>query len=733
MKILKKYLIVLISVLTPFLASACGGGDYSKEGMNYCFLSEEGFGPRRSLYYAEKSDYVEINIQEWQNYLGNNISALELNQLVYKSSLGAIDSLIYFLKDNKFPLTFPLKKYAVLSLPDKKLAKQFLYYLGFAKRCEKFCVKEEYYWYGDENEEAAKKAKTELELNAFLKSADVLLRNCKYPFLLERYTFQMLRLNYQASNYAVCDSIYKNVANKKWLSRSMKYRSLGYFAATLWKMQNYALANYYYAVLFAEFPEMKYDAMWSFHAVEDEDWQQCLSMAKNKDEKIAMWYMMRDDMAASMENIFELNPNSPLLSELLGEAMYDLNEDNAPERNYSSLSTTSIGNSVDDDLLRVLKNISENIAPKERQKWSVAYAYALVLSSKYEEAKSYITILLKKSNVKEFADHLGLLDNINEINHFNEIREKEKSYVLQAFWTKFPNDTMHTYLEFVNANLASKLFAQGDTLSAVFLGYVDDDFFYKENNLHQAIAFDKKKDKTAFELFTKNSYAITTGDYYERLGIMYFQRGNLKKSLEYFKLDKEGHGLGADPFSSRINDCHDCDFQESTEGYSQIEYVERMVELNSLLQSDPKNAAQYYFEMGNGYYNTTHFGNGRSFYDGAIGAPYGLETWSKVEFLDCSLALKNYLKAFNASRDVEFKAKCLFMAAKCAQNNTYKVAFGGRENYWNDSEKRVFDYKERNKYFDMLNKLYSKTNYYKEILSECGYFTSRYENKRLGW
>ncbi|MBC7865374.1 MAG: hypothetical protein IAF38_20530, partial [Bacteroidia bacterium] len=76
-----------------------------------------------------------------------------------------------------------------------------------------------------------------------------------------------------------------------------------------------------------------------------------------------------------------------------------------------------------------------------------------------------------------------------------------------------------------------------------------------------------------------------------------------------------------------------------------------------------------------------------------------------TEELNCSNALNYYLLAAENSEDKEFKAKCTFMAAKCELNASYSKKGLGED-----------------KYFGILQKDFSKTKYYSEILKECSYF-----------
>ncbi len=95
-------------------------------------------------------------------------------------------------------------------------------------------------------------------------------------------------------------------------------------------------------------------------------------------------------------------------------------------------------------------------------------------------------------------------------------------------------------------------------------------------------------------------------------------------------------------------------------------------------------------------------------------------------YLDCSKAEDYYLKSMVASNDKEFKARCLFMAAKCEQNRFYidKGVFQGTIDYYPyDCEKNPQIKKENYRmYFKNLSDNYSKTEFYKQALKECKYF-----------
>ena len=149
--------------------------------------------------------------------------------------------------------------------------------------------------------------------------------------------------------------------------------------------------------------------------------------------------------------------------------------------------------------------------------------------------------------------------------------------------------------------------------------------------------------------------------------------------------------LNADPFTIHIKDCHDCDFNAPHTKYSKLSFTERMQALSGAAQGQGEAAAAASFELANGFYNMSYYGNGRDIYDTAQG-----------NFRDSALSVNMdaaehyYLQVVTLSSDRELKAKAIFMAAKAEQNRYYST------------RKRDAD-PHRHEYFSMLKASYADT------------------------
>jgi hypothetical protein len=209
-----------------------------------------------------------------------------------------------------------------------------------------------------------------------------------------------------------------------------------------------------------------------------------------------------------------------------------------------------------------------------------------------------------------------------------------------------------------------------------------------------------------------------------------FLDGKLAESYNKFK-EKDSVGvtvLPADPFDIHINDNHQRDFDAPKKiSYTKFTFIKRMVELQSLIKKDSHDAADLCFQLANGYYNSTYFGNNRTFFDTQIKGCYFMGSWDygydtqyvDLKAFDCSNALKYYVKAMELSDDKDFKTKCCFMAAKCEQNKYY----------CRKDRKEKIDFV-AGRYFKDLKDSFNNTDYYKEIIKECGYFRTYLEKNK---
>src|SRR5262249_62288465 len=119
--------------------------------------------------------------------------------------------------------------------------------------------------------------------------------------------------------------------------------------------------------------------------------------------------------------------------------------------------------------------------------------------------------------------------------------------------------------------------------------------------------------KTAFDKFLAQDYGYSIAHLHELRALQFLYAGDFAKAVDAFQLAGEVQGeLTADPFMIHIKDCHDCDFEAPHMKYTKKSFAERMLALSRTAQGRGEEAAAASFELANGFYNMSYYGNGRS-------------------------------------------------------------------------------------------------------------------------
>jgi hypothetical protein len=126
--------------------------------------------------------------------------------------------------------------------------------------------------------------------------------------------------------------------------------------------------------------------------------------------------------------------------------------------------------------------------------------------------------------------------------------------------------------------------------------------------------------------------------------------------------------------------------------------------------------------LGNAFYNITHFGNARFFYEGKIIGEYYYSPWDidktySKKLTDMGLAKYYYQKAYDNASTNEQKAKCAYMLAKCERNEYYNTTIF-TQSEWDVSGADFLEWEG----FKLLKNNYSDTKFYQKVINECGYF-----------
>jgi hypothetical protein len=739
----KKFLILSISaslVLITGIILACADSGY-EDFFNSFFAPEtSGLNNQKPLFRSMNKFYGNVyytdaihafdstNLTEWHSFFKSAVVPDDLHYLVYTCRIGEIDTLIFYLKDNKYPAKPYLKKNTLLTFEDKAISREFLFYLGFAKRCEPFAIFNPEWW--DDDALANNPRKDSASMQKLINGGKKTLANVKTDFIRQRYSFQIVRLLFNSGNYEGCLAWYQENLPVFTTPNSIKYRTLGYVAGAYYKLKKYSEANYQYAVLYDQCNEMKLPAFLSFHPQEEADWNASLQLAQTPREKAVLWHLLGvyADPLRAMKEIYAIDPKSDLLDLLLVRAVNIEEEQFIPNLYYDDDKNTSRyalkKNNVDNSLFTFLKKVADAGNSNKPYLWNLSAGYLCIAAGNYKQADTYLSKATTTGD-KLVAEQIRAFRLISNVEQYNKpLENMETTFAKELTWLdKEGHDNglrSQQMYQWALKRLSEKYASFGDMVKAQCLDYSRDHSFYDDpGKMNSLIAFIDKPQKTAFEAFMLNVHPYTRQDLFEYLAVNLVYQYKFREALAKFdECPGSGNtGLPADPFIIHINDCHDCD-HEATKNttYTKYTFVQRLAELSEFATGDARKASQKYFILANGLYNLTFFGNIRRMYQTRISGEGPSDFYFSDRSLadtiyDCTKAGECYRKAMEMSIDKEFKAKCAFMAAKCEQNQ-----FFASGEITNDIHFKA------GKYFKTLKENYSNTKYYQEIIKECGYF-----------
>ncbi len=727
---LSKFGIVLCSVLLSVSAIlACG---YYLEYPFSLFIPEiiekkqqEKFfySNNTTLYTGRVENHIsafnEQNILEWESYFNKKISKQTIEFWLYKSNLNQIDEMIFFIRDKKALQDKTLENSNISKSVPKEESIPFLFYLGFALRNEKLTTKPIFSW-----EEEPKKESTD-EIKKQIEGGLKLFVNEKNTFLKERYIFQLVRLYYFNKEYSETIQFYEKNKSEFKTKNSMELRTLSYFAGALKKNKEFSKANYLFSKIFTESKIMQEIAFVSFEIKDDKDWNKTLELAKNLNEKINLWYLfgLKLDGTKAIKEISKLNPDSEFLDVLLTR------EINKNEHYFLGYDPKYYDTKKMKKDMEELANIITNLTIKKNNfAWNISASYLNFYIGKVKIADEFLNKSKSQINSKElnqaqyYLTHLyGKIVSNEKISL--ELEEEilpDIEFIFSKKTEKIPSIRIdYAKFNWVRSELARKFLKQNEFEKAELINAgIIENHFAKLENTDKMIKFLDKKNPTKLEKFFITNSQISKKEYIRLLALQFIYKDDLDSALKTLKQipQKEISKVPTDPFQIRKIDTVEKDILKSSK-YNEISLIEKMIELKKQI-SEKKNVSENYFLLANAFYNISYFGTSRlyqnsvqnyyNFWDDSI--KYTKPDKNHFKELDNLIALKYYILAEENSKDKEFKAKSIFMSAKCEQNETFLKGLKENEDF-----KAGFHFKN-------LKENFSQTNYYKEIIQECGYF-----------
>jgi hypothetical protein len=736
---LPKSWIILTSIcgLGTGLALACAG-DWGPEYGTSNFTPEVFVDTAYSPFFYSSNFYYGIghdesqdtrfntgNITDWSGYFSQSIPKEELQYTLEKASASSIDSANAWLNGKSSSTPLSMSSFHLLQNKSDKKVQAFFRYLRLAKQCEAFAVNGlEYSWdYG------SKKSKPSIDATGLNKELMNGLTTGNDPFLKQRYWFQLERsyfFNRSPKDVIALFSTYE----KQFPAGPMYYRCLSYMAGAWYKLKDYTKANYYYSRVYDGCNTLKTVAHYSFHPQEEKDWQGTLALCHNNDEQATLWQMLGvfyGDEKRAIGEIYRLNPRSEKLDLLLARAV-----NSAEQRFNSHDGPTKAKPNTPDSLSVLVTRIADAGNTGKPWIWQLAAGYLNMLNGKYKNAGTYYSRaekLLPQEKLPQAQFRLlKLLNKIASTTTINASLENELRPEIE--WLLSFNSTTEPQFRYADAfdwlkkTMAAKYKAQHALVRSEC--FSSNSYFYlNDHNVEDMKAFLEKPAKTPYEDLCVRLSVIKAEDLYEYQAIRLAQADKIDEAIAKMGQITTTTELLGNPFNGRIQDCHDCDHAAPQKvKYTKLSFLRKLKEIKDKAASG-QDAYTNAVLLGNAFYNITHYGNARVFYECKImgsgqSEPFIIDSAFRSPLTDMTMATKYYTMALNAAQTDEQKAKCQYMLAKCERNEWYnRTIYSDIKNQYGapDRHQDFIAWKG----FQSL-KQYSNTQYYKDVIRECGYF-----------
>jgi hypothetical protein len=725
---------------------ACGGGDdwgwaydsnftpetFVDKSYAPLFLSSDFFYNYSDI--EHNSRFNDEIVSDWTKYLGGSAGRGTVKFFLVDSSAKEVERLYSYYKNKKSNPT-SLKWGKKIKLEDYKV-KHFVEFLHYSQQIEMASVIKFEYW---SYETVRTNQFKDLE---WIKSIESKYQSSRDPFVKNRYWFQVVKAYFYSSSPQNTVVFFNETANSV-VKNTLYFRALSYVAGIEYKQKNYAKSNYLYSQVFDRCPSLRIVAAYSFHPNEQKDWNQALTMAKNNDEKAALWAIQGyyGDEEKAIESIYKLKPKSQHLDYLLTRLIN--NQERKIDKSFQDKTVLENKKRTKDSIAKSTIGLVTRIAQENQTAkpylWDVAAGYLETLNGDFSEAdrnfdkaesKMPKTLLaIRQLRLLRFVNNLSKIDQLNSSN--------EKTILKDLSWLYFelPKEKVDDF-RYGNASKWSR-----DYLSALYhsqrnkilaelfvrkLGFYDN-----EKDLLAMKAFLSKPNKRGLEEIAGKVYELKLKDIVAYQAVKATFANKIPQAIVLMEQSssKDVVFLG-NPFNGNIKDCHDCEhLAYQKKKYTQIEFLN----IIKVMQENVEKKVDVYANamlLGNAFYNISHFGNARRFYEGNIvgfgSSPYEFNDGAKAMITDCSLAQSYYSQALANATTKEEKAKCHYMLAKCERNEYYNKKYYAVRHWWEIADDKINFLAWSG--FKALKKEYSDTKYYQEVLAECGYFKTYVEN-----
>jgi hypothetical protein len=255
------------------------------------------------------------------------------------------------------------------------------------------------------------------------------------------------------------------------------------------------------------------------------------------------------------------------------------------------------------------------------------------------------------------------------------------------------------------------------------IGYLDRHATIRD--MDKVLEILEKKAKTPFEKFLCSQPMGTSDAYNDLKGTIAFRNNNLTLAYKTFSKIQDsfwtknyefGYYLNRDPFFPRC-----WEWQQTKRPayvFSKTKFVKELIDLTKESQKENKNQTEIFLKLGHAYYNCSYWGNAWMMVNyGKAEYSFDVELFGSMleqqklmqngNYLNCSIAIDYYRKAWKLSKSREQKAEALYMLHICEYNKC--------EFYRQNASTKQTDKPKTDTYLNLFYAIYRDTKTFEKL------------------
>jgi tetratricopeptide (TPR) repeat protein len=722
---------------------------------------------------ADPTDYIT---RMWVRYCEGRVNFSDADRLVNKSSREDMASLYAHLQKASTPIAPNIRNNPMTVFLLQEHDSVAVKYLLLAKQAEKYTSLA--VSIRDDEGEWTIRPKDSIGMSTLIAVALQGQAHSKKDFFRARYGFQAERLAFYDHQYQDCIRFYDELVKDNPASGHLARTGLGYKAGALWHTGRRIEAAYFYSRSFTANPNTSdyLSFSWCVHRFEDSDRRACLAQCINDREKAEMLGLFvlgsNEPEQTALERIYRLAPGTPV------QEVLAVREVNKIERNYLTLhlARQKGGRAINDlvyygsvipgdkwleearSLISFYDSVGRNNKVAHPGLFLAVASQLCYMTRRFGFGDSLLNragALPATEKLRDQQKMTRLLLTINEtavVDHNFEKallpslqwleRRAHRDSILKApseWGNDHPGLWSQIYRNLLSEELAKRYYRQKDLCSeALCIGAAEQ---AKEPSAGPTLNFVREQmtatelmhlfrllqgpDKTDWEKYLVSRFPVPADQVKEVIAVAHIREHRFHEALKWMREIKDPALLHLDrnPFADLLFDNQDSVFVFDKGRFDKRTFIVGMAALSDKVSSHRATAKDLY-RLATGYYNLTYYGRAwelvRYYRSGNEAADIPEDkTDFDNDYYGCYTAETFFKKAMAASADPEFKARCLFMIAKCSQKQVPMVTWDAQD--WDIRHHEFIDKFENNKYFPQLVSEYGNTVFYREAFNTCSY------------